>query len=303
MGVNHHEVFSHFAPFSGEVAAFRQHDFLGTTVRREFVAGLLCYPEPITVQGRFPAFDEEYFEWIDVLESVVAARGSYTMIELGAGYGRWSARAAYAVKQFNPELPFRLVAVEAEPTVFDWLRMHFIDNGIDPDQHRLIHGAISDTPGSEVSFCIGGPDGRGPGEWYGQALAKGCDVFSQTEPDGEYHGFKVSRHKSGWRSIHVPAISLSGLLSGLDRVDLIDMDMEGAELLAVNSAIEELDAKVKRLHIGTHSKEIEAGLRQVLLAHGWCCHADYPLSSVNETQWGAIYFQNGVQSWVNPRLL
>jgi hypothetical protein len=59
---------------------------------------------------------------------------------------------------------------------------------------------------------------------------------------------------------------------------------------------------VKRLHIGTHSKEIEAGLRQLLSAHGWRCHADYPLSSTSETPWGPVSFENGVQSWVNPGL-
>ena len=36
-----------------------------------------------------PPIDEEYFEWVDLLESVRDARGAYTMMELGAGYGRW----------------------------------------------------------------------------------------------------------------------------------------------------------------------------------------------------------------------
>ena len=37
----------------------------------------------------YPDFCEEYFEWIDVLESVLAADQQFVMIELGAGYGRW----------------------------------------------------------------------------------------------------------------------------------------------------------------------------------------------------------------------
>jgi hypothetical protein len=92
------------------------------------------------------------------------------------------------------------------------------------------------------------------------------------------------------------------LLKDLNRVDLIDMDIEGQELPSVRSTIEELDAKVKRLHIGTHGKEIEDGLREVLSAHGWRCLFDYSLFSKGETPWGTVDFENGVQSWVNPRL-
>jgi hypothetical protein len=56
------------------------------------------------------------------------------------------------------------------------------------------------------------------------------------------------------------------------------------------------------MHIGTHTKEIEDGLRQLLSAHGWHCLFDYSLFSKGETPWGVIDFENGAQSWVNPRL-
>jgi hypothetical protein len=85
-------------------------------------------------------------------------------------------------------------------------------------------------------------------------------------------------------------------------VDLIDMDIEGQELPSIASTIKTLDAKVKRLHIGTHGKEIEQELRQLLSAHGWDCLADYSVFSTSETPWGPISFENGVQSWVNTRL-
>jgi hypothetical protein len=103
------------------------------------------------------------------------------------------------------------------------------------------------------------------------------------------------------RSIRIPGVSLRAILKKLDRVDLIDLDIEGQELASLTSVAAELDTKVKRLHIGTHSQEIEAGLRQLLSAHGWQCHADYPLFSTSETPWGPIHFENGAQSWVNPR--
>jgi FkbM family methyltransferase len=303
--LQHHEVFSHFKPFRGQVPADYGIDFLGIKTHREFVAGLHTFDAGTMLETCYPAINEEYIEWIDVLESVVASRGSYTMIDLGAGFGRWSVRAAGALKQYTDQLPYRLISVEAEPVVFKWMGRHFQDNEIYAAKHSLIHAAISDAPG-HVLFYIGAPIGspwdRKPDNWYGQFLAKDYDISGEYEEDGEYSGYPARRHKSGWRSISVPSVTLPSLLKDLKLVDLIDMDIEGQELPAVQANIEELDAKVKRLHIGTHTKEIEDGLRQLLSAHGWRCLFDYSLFSKGETPWGTIDFENGAQSWVNPRL-
>ena len=48
-----------------------------------------------------------------MLEAVAEARGTFVMMELGAGYGRWLARAAAAVEQIA-ELSYKLIGVEAE---------------------------------------------------------------------------------------------------------------------------------------------------------------------------------------------
>ena len=248
----HHPVLSCFKPFSGEVPADYHFDFLGTRIRHQFVTGFYQRPDARKVEYTTPIFDEEHFEWVDLLESVVAAKGSYTMMELGAGFGRWSVRAAFAVEQYHNNLPYHLIAAEAEPL---------------------------------------------------KSLTKDYDADDDFDEDGEYCRFPVRLHrKTGWRSICVPGVTLAGLLKGHDRVDLIDLDLEGQELPSIRSAIKKLNAKVKRLHIGTHGREIEAGIREVLSRNGWCPIADYPVFSTSETPWGPISFQDGVQSWVNPRL-
>lgn len=302
----HHPVFSHFRPYTGELPPNCDHDFLGTVVPPEFIQGLVPVPECASkVENYYVLIDDEYFEWIDLLESIVAASGTYTMIDLGAGYGRWSVRAAYAAKQYNPELRCRLIAVEPEPTVYGWMRKHYSNHGLSLSEHKLIHAALCEQPG-KAYFYIGGPRGgpfdRPPSAWYGQALTKDYEFRSKAKRDGKYAGFKVYLHESGWRSIRLPSIGLRTILKKLDRVDLIDLDIEGQELVALTAAVDYLDAKVKRLHIGTHSVEIEAGLRQLLSDHGWRCLADYSLLKTSETPWGVISFDNGVQSWVNPRL-
>jgi hypothetical protein len=80
------------------------------------------------------------------------------------------------------------------------------------------------------------------------------------------------------------------------------MDIEGEELKVISAAIDVLNQRVARLHIGTHSHDIETGLRQLLAAHGWECKADYPCAQVSPTPWGPVQFVDGVQSWVNRGL-
>ena len=185
--------------------------------------------------------------------------------------------AAIAIRQCHGDLPMKLIGVEAEPTHLRWMKDHFRDNGLDPERHMLIEAAIDEKEG-EVCFWIGDADA-----WYGQAIA---------------HGMQPSERVQ-W----VKAITLNQVLDGLDHVDLIDLDVQGAELVVLRSAIGELDKKVKRVHIGTHSHDIEYGLRELFRQHNWYKANDYCLGSREITPWGDIEFGDGVQTWINPRLV
>jgi hypothetical protein len=92
------------------------------------------------------------------------------------------------------------------------------------------------------------------------------------------------------------------LLRPLECVDLIDLDVQGSELDVLSAAIDEVTWKVKRLYIGTHSREIEEGLRRLLAARGWVAEFDYPKASEADTEWGRNKFEDVVQSWCNPAL-
>jgi len=100
----------------------------------------------------------------------------------------------------------------------------------------------------------------------------------------------------------VPAISLTAILNRIEyAVDLIDMDIQGQELVVLEAAKNVLQRKVRRVHIGTHSTEIEDGLRDLFLSLEWQCVHDYGIGATRETPFGEIDFQDGVQGWINPR--
>jgi FkbM family methyltransferase len=259
-GAEQPEVFSRF------VAGCRTlPNWIGVTTRREFFVEDLRF---VTVVP--PPPDAELFEWIDVLEAVTRAAGAFTMFELGAGYGRWIVNAAAALRAYSG-LPHSLTAVEAEPTHFRWLEDHCRDNDVDA---KLVQAAVAPGRGS-VQFGVGQP-----ASWYGQAIA-----------DGTW---------SPERVVTVDAITLSDLLEPLERVDLIHCDIQGAEAAVFEEAASFVDAKVQRVHVGTHGQEVELRLRQLFSSLGWENVNDYAGGTSVETPWGTMDFQDGVQTWLNP---
>ncbi len=244
---------------------------------------------------------EDYFEWIDLLESIMAAKGQYTMIELGAGYGRWAVRATAALRQLR-NLPFHVVAVEGEPRHYRWLQQHMSDNGIRPPASTLVRGVVSNHR-DDVLFYVGSPSGKSdePASWYGQCVIQGYETEEEPQ-SGNYEGQDVVKLKSGWKAVKTHSYLLQDILPETDRIDLIDMDIQAEELKVISAVIDVLDQRVARLHIGTHSHEIEAGLRDLLSRHGWERKADYPCAQTNQTPWGPVQFVDGVQSWINPDL-
>jgi FkbM family methyltransferase len=291
----HHAVFSRLRPWRGFVPDRYLADFLGVLTRESYYKFWRpSHPTNQVTDVPLPDFDEEYFEWISLLEAVTMAKDEFVMLELGAGFGRWLVRGAFAIRQYS-NLPFRLVGVEAEPTHFRWMRQHFRDNGLNPDEHQLIRAAAADRDG-RLWFRVGSAD-----EWYGQGIAAPSDPTPRSFVQ-RLLSLPVSLDGHRVRFQSVKAVCLNTLLAPLARVDLIDLDVQGAEYEILRPAAAEMNAKVRRVHIETHSRDVESQLRELFQDIKWKNKHDYPCESVCETPWREMKFQGGVQSWVNPRL-
>jgi hypothetical protein len=107
-------LFDHFLSVGDELGITRAREY-GSDDPRESA------PRPLP---------SESFEWQAVFDAVSEAQRRFTMLELGAGYGRWTVRAAAALRRYRRGVKYRLVAVEAEPTHFRWLQQHTRANGI-----------------------------------------------------------------------------------------------------------------------------------------------------------------------------
>jgi FkbM family methyltransferase len=259
------ELYKHF---------LRVGDELGVFTRSAFASG-----EAASMIGE--PLPHEAFEWMALLDAIAEATTYFTMLELGAGFGRWTVRAVAAIRRYRPDVMYRLVGVEAEPTHFEWLTMHTADNRVKPGSAagtcELINAAISGNAG-EDQFYFGDP-----AAWYGQALVR---------PENRGASALVRQ---------VETVTLSSLVEPLDSVDLIDMDVQGAELEVLREAAP-LFGRVRRIYVETHSTAIDEALASVFeYAEGdWSLIVSAPLGARRRTPLGeALFTAGGAQLWAN----
>jgi len=292
----HHPVFNEYPCFRGEAEDGIRLDFLGGRTRTEWFK-----PKAGSCPARFeetayPPFNEQYLEWIDLLVAVGEAKGKFTMVELGAGWGRWVVRAALALRHKGIST-FRLVAVEAEPTHFRWMREHFRDNGLNPDEHVLIEAAVGAADG-QVRFAVGNAD-----TWFGQHIVPEARAAASAGFWARLKRFlrPAAPTTPPVETRAVECVCLATILEPLEHVDYIDADIQGSEADVFEAAATQLDAKVTRVHIGTHSHAVEERLRALFSRLSWRPEFDHPCSTDSMTPWGVIRFGDGVQAWRNPR--
>jgi hypothetical protein len=174
------------------------------------------------------------------------------------------------------------------------MKKHFDDNRIDPQRYRLIE-AVAAAHSGHCWFWVGDP-----AAWYGQAMVPDKDVSPPNEeslklgsvlPYGNYH---IKRTR---------CVGLDELLAGEQKVDYLHMDIQGTELEFVTAFPQLLDERVRMVNIGTHSHEIEAGLREFFTKLGWMSRFDFPMNSkahvkVDGKPASEVTFGDGVQVWV-----
>ena len=249
-----------------------------------------------------PSAFEEYNEWVDVLEAVDAAGETFTMIELGAGWGRWIVLAAVAARSIGKQVG-TLTAVEAEPDHYLWTRQQFLDNGLDPDDHVLIRAAAAGEEGA-CTFYTGCADA-----WYGQSIAPGV---RPTTPGFGREAEPAVRPERIMETVQeVPQVTLQSILRRYDSVDVLHSDIQGSELEVIEVAIEALTAKVRRVIVATHppstagtrGRDVESALREIFTVHGWICLRDVPAGSKDvEIDGHCTEAGDGLQTWVNTRV-
>jgi len=275
-------------------------DALGGITRRAFRKA------DVPIEKFVPSFNDEFYDWLGLFESVLDGRSAYVIVELGAGYGRWIALAANLCHAVGRPLGL-LIACEAEPTHFRWLLTHLRDNGVDPARHRMINAAVARQRGT-APFYVGAAT-----EWYGQSIAQNV-IDSGRWPRRGLTGW-LDRLRGASKPMAeakmVDTVGLADILTDdVPTVDLMLVDIQGSEFDVFEPAMHLVDAKVRRVHVAIHSTNTEAAagrdlgkmVSDLFQRHGWTSLVRVEPGEIRGIYGHPARFNDGVQNWKNPRL-
>ena len=257
---------------------------------------------------------EPWFEAVNWVMAAIEAKDCFSMISLGASFGAQAVGAWRALKALNP-LSCRLVTVEPVPDKFDLLVHHFQQNGIDPHEHWILPMAVSAST-DPVLFQFAAPgsgaqDGHSTNEirerkrYLSEFLRSGFAL--QAFGDLLLHNTTSLVPKIGLKERsavvkYVSAITLAELLAPFDHVDLLASDIQPSEAVVFPPFLSLLKAKVRRLHIGTHSRTAHASLHHLFAHAGWEIVFSYEPSSAHDSELGRFKTSDGILTLRNPDL-
>jgi hypothetical protein len=312
------ETFAGLEPWRGSTVEGSFANFLGVMTDLQFVE-LYHPPSAQLDKGRVTEIrmpdvkdGEAFFEFAAIYKAVQAAQERFVMVELGGGYAARSVDAHRLLQTMNP-MPCQLTIVEAEPTHFQWAKEHLTSNGIDPLDHWLINAAVSTDTDPKLFM-------QGAGLFYNRLLeGKGIDklINNLNEINGTEQvlrnlltagccGLEVPYTSDAGKNMFdyklVSAQPLAEILAPLPHVDLMDMDIQGAEDIVILPAMDIINRRVKRLHIGTHGADIHARLWDLFFEHEWITDFDYAGNTRHDTPWGGFETSDGILHLQNPRL-
>ena len=260
-------------------------DVLGLRTRLSFLPGGHDWLDgAILPVPRFGAPQlHEAEEWGGTLRAAAAARptGRFVVYELGSGWGPWVAAGARLAQGLG--LQPSLLAVDTDAGHLSFTRTLFADNRLPLEKCRLLQAAVGAAEGTAWFPALADPAGD-----YGSVAT--FNVAEAERPEG---------------MIAVPSVTIASLLEDESRVDLIHCDIQGAEADAMAASIDALNAKVCRVVIGTHARDIEERLFRLFTAANWNLEDDKACLLRPDYRPGDPYplLADGVQVWVNRSLV
>ncbi|HWI84939.1 MAG TPA: hypothetical protein VNT42_01270 [Sphingomonas sp.] len=282
-----YEIVSRFRPYCPTPpppGMFR--DFLGSSTRVSHLPGVYAHKSGSLEGGPYSTSGGIHGnkEWIATLRSVIEARRQFVAVELGLGWAPWLVASAVAANRLGIT-DLRLIGVEASDEHILFSRQHFADNGLDPDDHTILHAIVGAEDGV-ARF----PKITNPAEHYGANAA-----FSADEETVDRSGFLGAYED-------VRCVSLITLLDGIDVVDILHSDIQGAETAALTAAIDRLNQCLRRIVIGTHARLIDGEMIDLFSRHGWILEYELPCVIRQQQNGDVLTYVDGEQVWRNPRL-
>jgi hypothetical protein len=318
-------VFDGVRPWRGHVPPGYLVDFCGAMTAAELTnvnddprfrlmvgddVGRLVYTSlPVIADG------EVWFEAANWVMAAREARGRFVMMTLGANYGAQAVCSYRVLQQLNP-MPCMLVAVEPVPENYACTQRHFRDNGLDPADHWLVpHVVAANT--APVLFPVGAAgSGAQNANNNDKVRQEYVDALTQAGHDATEAALRnlLLHNSTGLvRPLGqdvdlaaevklVSAVTLRELLAPFVCIDYLQSDIQHSEIDVFPPFVGLLREKVRRIHIGTHGKDVHHTLHQLFERNGWQIVFNFEPNGHHETILGAFDTKDGVLTALNPDL-
>ncbi len=223
-------------------------------------------------------------EWASALHAIELARSdTFTMIELGCGWGCWMNNTGVAARRTGRKA--HAIGIEGDEGHLEFARESLAHNGFSQDEYTLHRGVAAATNGTALfprQEYAGGKWGLEP-------------VFGATQEQQD-EAMAAGSHDL------LPMISLETAIGNRDRIDLLHIDIQGGEANLIESCLPILSERVAYILVGTHSKHIEARLYDTLISAGWAIEMERP-AFYQVANGRPVLYVDGVQAWRNPRFI
>ncbi len=201
----------------------------------------------INPKNEFSYFDQNY-EMREITYALKLGLKDGVIVDAGANIG------IYAITLARRYPDAKVIAIEASPTVFEKLKVNCKLNGV--SNVILLNSAVSDQDKQTIHI-------------YTNITTLGSStIFADYKEQFE------KRSGCEYTPEQVQTITLDTLVSEmrLDRISLLKIDIEGAELLAMQGAMQSLKSKtIKNLIVEYHSLENYRLLLSLLQSLGFEC--------------------------------
>lgn len=253
-------------------------DFIGTYTSIDFFHSLEHLSgtvEPVPVISNFHA---DVIEWVGISKIINRSKGPFNALELGSGWCPWLVASHTCATMKGLEIG-KLIGIEADSEHFEFGKHHFESNGIALDNVELKEGIIS-VSNKPMYF----PTIDSNIDW-------GAKAISEEE-------YNLASNKDAF--LRKDSYTMKDIVDEFSgAIDLCHIDIQGHEFEIVDNAIDVLNKSVKFMIIGTHSRQIEFDLMNLLVKHEWILDNEKPCKS---TTGSSINIQkDGTQLWSNSR--
>jgi FkbM family methyltransferase len=246
-------------------------------------------PKPIP--GDYHAETEE---WLGLLKAVLAARGQFVAMELGAGIGPWLVAGTVAAR-LRGISDIRLLGVEADPVRFGLLQQNLRDNDNNLEDHVLICGGVGVVSGKAKWPRV--PDPRNNA---------GIRPIRQSPDQEGMLEIQDLRYMEGSAEdlMDVDIIAFDELLRYQSLWDLVHIDVQGTEMELCSSCLSLMSERVRYLVTGTHSRKLDGDLIALMFGGGWVLEHEKPtrFTFTQSASLERMTTADGIQVWRNPHL-